>query len=775
MNSKKVVALVWLSCFAVQHLLADSGNLQGPSNPPPMNSVIRGRDEALRELNAERRREGYQPDPEGASPSASPGAPTFSGAFAFGGSGTVEIVGSASDAQGNSVVAGGFQGSVNFPGGPKLTSSADFDVFVAKFTPAGQTIWVRQARAAVGLQSGFSLDGALAVAIDASGNVYVGGGFVQSLIFVNGDGGPLVRLTSNGNAVNFEAFLAKYDSGGNLVWARGGAGGGTAPTHGLAGDINGVDALTVDSKGNLFAGGTARGSSFLGRAFDAPVSSTAVLAAIDPATGSVIWLNSLSASSGDNGVVAIASDSAGGVYGLGYAEASIAFTTASGQISLTGFSDSNAWWIARWDGSGNALWAKRPGQGALYFDGIAASSQGLVYIAGDVESAATIGGFTIAAPADFESVLVQYDSSGNPQWVRTFSSSGASYARDVAVDPSGNAYVTGEFFGSTSMGNSVSLTSEGHDDEFLGKYDRSGAPQWIRSLNSAGHDGAGYKGSADIPIAVNSSKVIYNVALNSIQLTSDFTGAAQLDSFTATAEGTNRFALVARIPSAGASIAGVVNAASYAVGTVTPNSYAAIFGSNLAASVGDAATFVSLTDAAGKQFNLTLILVSPGQVNFLVPGGVAVGAGTLRVTTGALQSATIPVSVATFAPGLFSANGNGQGAAAAQALVVAADGSFSFLPVAQCDASGCTTVTVPLAAGTRVYLVLYGTGVRGAKNVTVSIGGVQGMVLYAGAQGGYPGLDQINVLTPASLAGRGEVDIILTGDGAVSNAVRARF
>jgi uncharacterized protein (TIGR03437 family) len=207
---------------------------------------------------------------------------------------------------------------------------------------------------------------------------------------------------------------------------------------------------------------------------------------------------------------------------------------------------------------------------------------------------------------------------------------------------------------------------------------------------------------------------------------------------------------------------------------LTSNSYASLFGSNLANSDGIAGTSIVITDSAGNRSSETLVYTSAAQVNFLIPAGLAAGPATLALNT-AGQSASIGLSIANTAPGLFSADGTGQGAAAAQAEIVANNGSISYPPVAQCGANGCTTAIVPLAGGTKVYLILYGTGVRGAKNVTVSIGGTQGVVAYSGAQGTEAGLDQINVLVPQSLAGSGQVAVVLTADGVTSNAVDVRF
>ncbi len=64
---------------------------------------------------------------------------------------------------------------------------------------------------------------------------------------------------------------------------------------------------------------------------------------------------------------------------------------------------------------------------------------------------------------------------------------------------------------------------------------------------------------------------------------------------------------------------------------------------------------------------------------------------------------------------------------------------------------------------------LYGTGIRGAGMVQAFVAGQPALVQYAGAQGQYQGLDQVNVALPTSLAGMGEVSVYLVADGKVSN------
>ena len=94
---------------------------------------------------------------------------------------------------------------------------------------------------------------------------------------------------------------------------------------------------------------------------------------------------------------------------------------------------------------------------------------------------------------------------------------------------------------------------------------------------------------------------------------------------------------------------------------------------------------------------------------------------------------------------------------------------------AMATASNPSPSTWSIAATDQLFLVMYGTGIRGRSNlsaITALMGGASVDVLYAGPQNDFVGLDQINLPIPRSLAGRGNVDIVLTVDGKQSNTVR---
>jgi uncharacterized protein (TIGR03437 family) len=230
----------------------------------------------------------------------------------------------------------------------------------------------------------------------------------------------------------------------------------------------------------------------------------------------------------------------------------------------------------------------------------------------------------------------------------------------------------------------------------------------------------------------------------------------------------------------------VVSAASgYAV--LAPESIGSIFGTKFAtrtASTPSPAWPTSLggvqltvQDSAGTARPAPLAYVSPDEINFEVPAGIAMGNATLTLqrSAGSLDVGSVPIAAT--APALFSANGDGQGVAAATAVKVFIPTNLQApVTVFSCAQPGsCTSVPIQLGVDTPINISFYGTGIRGRKSladVSLTIGGVSAPVLYAGPQGTYPGLDQVDVALPLTLHGAGEVDVVLTVDGQTSNTVR---
>ena len=121
-------------------------------------------------------------------------------------------------------------------------------------------------------------------------------------------------------------------------------------------------------------------------------------------------------------------------------------------------------------------------------------------------------------------------------------------------------------------------------------------------------------------------------------------------------------------------------------------------------------------------------------------------------------------------PGLFSTTQNGRGLAAADVLRIKANGDRVYESI-----SNPINLSNP---ADKVFLQLYGTGLRGRSNlskVKAFLGGTPLVVDYIGSQNFFVGLDQINVQLPSSLAGRNRtLDLIVYVDGWNANTVQCR-
>lgn len=208
--------------------------------------------------------------------------------------------------------------------------------------------------------------------------------------------------------------------------------------------------------------------------------------------------------------------------GIGGATAQAVTTDASGNIYCTGYfnygltldnvtltSAGNAdILVKKTDAGGNVLWAKNfGGAGNDFGFDIAVDGSGNVYVAGTFRGTATIG-TTSMTSVDLDDILViKIDgSSGSVVWAKGFGTVGDDGAQGIAVDATGNIYITGYygnmFTGGSAVFGSTTLTSAGGRDAFVTKLNSVGDVQWAKSFGGAIAD-EGYS------IALNSAGDLY--------------------------------------------------------------------------------------------------------------------------------------------------------------------------------------------------------------------------------------------------------------------------
>lgn len=231
----------------------------------------------------------------------------------------------------------------------------------------------------------------------------------------------------------------------------------------------------------------------------------------------------------------------------------------------------------------------------------------------------------------------------------------------------------------------------------------------------------------------------------------------------------------------------VVSAASYKGDALAAEQIVVAFGTNLADSIVVANTLplpttlsgvsVKVRDSQNVERLAPLFFISPTQINFQIPAGMAAGAALFTVVKNGVSMSTGNAPIAAVAPSLFTADTSGRGLAAGQALRIKSGNVQSYEPLGRIDSQQGKFVPVEIDLGPttdQVFLILYGTGFRNRRDLSVvsaTIGGVATEVSFAGAQGGYAGLDQLNIRIPRSLSG-GEFDVAVSVDGKASNVVR---
>jgi uncharacterized protein (TIGR03437 family) len=181
---------------------------------------------------------------------------------------------------------------------------------------------------------------------------------------------------------------------------------------------------------------------------------------------------------------------------------------------------------------------------------------------------------------------------------------------------------------------------------------------------------------------------------------------------------------------------------------------------------------LEMVDSQGATRLAPLFYVSPNQINFQIPPGTSSGVAKILIFNGTDATISGTAQIQNVAPGLFTADGNGQGPVAGYGL--RGNPQLAF-PIFKCDANGCRTLPINVALDPPVYVVLFGTGFRSRSslgNVVVTMNGIQAQVSYAGPQPEFSGLDQFNISFPFSLAGTGEMDLLVSVDGIQANAVR---
>jgi gliding motility-associated-like protein len=351
------------------------------------------------------------------------------------------------DKDGNLILCGSFVGQQATFGSITLTNIYNTDskkYFVVKYSPAGDVIWARTT------PNTNNYCEVTAVAADKSGNIYAAGFFRDPTITLGS------YTITKSSVYNMDLFLLKYDSFGNVLWAKGIDGNGSELIKGLS----------TDPTGNVYITGYFNGTSI---SFDSQILNNAskdqtdVFIAKYSPNGNVLWAQRAGGIGSDSGN-SISVDKDGNAYVGGD------FTSATFQIGTKVISNPykmDKCFLAKYDASGNVIWARsstNTNTGGDKICSVVADGFGNVYGIGKFTSQTqSFGGNTLwnssynvynqpsYNPFDYpfdpptDGFMSKYDSNGNVIWLHNT----AEYVVDAGhvncVDKDGNMFFTGDF------------------------------------------------------------------------------------------------------------------------------------------------------------------------------------------------------------------------------------------------------------------------------------------------------------------------------------------
>lgn len=352
---------------------------------------------------------------------------------------------------------------------PGLTGTGNCEFFLTKFDKMGNAVWSKKG-------GGSLTDRGYGVIIDYTGNMVVAGHYMGIATF------DTVTRTGAGN---LDAFTAKYDTSGNILWFKDGKDLGQSSSRGIA----------YDNHGNTAVVGYYGSSSGPTITFDNIVLTTAgqrdIFLVKYNSDGVVQWgATAGGVKTGEEGK-AVACDANGNIYITGM----FVDTASFGNITLLGNGNSDIF-IAKYNPQGQIVWAKSAGgPNADVGYSIDVDKNGNIFVGGNIDSLAYFGSTTVHVNADSmtDAFVANYDADGNIKWVITVGGQDDDNCSRVIADAEGNCLVFGNFRSTTStgakFGNSLlTATSVGFDDIYFMKVSPTSEILWVKQAGGSDLD-----------------------------------------------------------------------------------------------------------------------------------------------------------------------------------------------------------------------------------------------------------------------------------------------
>jgi hypothetical protein len=373
-------------------------------------------------------------------------------------------IGIVCDDIGNVYLYGAYSTNCHFTSRTISVPSPSSAYFLAKFDSSGNIRWLKNVAIVDSIPLHLSTSG---IAIDKLGAVYVTGSFPNSSITI----GTATLPNADVSGSTFDIFAAKYDSVGNVLWAK--KFGGTSNEQ--------VEGISVTDAGDAYLAGfyyspaISFGSTTLINSLGGLDTPYIFLTKLD-GSGASLWANSVKGNKYDN-IGSLACDKRDNVYMAGgYNNSRITF----GTTALTSAGSGDAY-LVKYSAVGSLAYANTiGGNNTDYGYCVAVDSCEHAWICG-MMGAPGLGAYSIhigthvlnsPTGANDPFFLVEYDSAGTYLNSLTTQSGGEDQANAIAVDNQGNLYLSADYDVSSFTLGSTTLTlgSTAIENMYLAKY-----------------------------------------------------------------------------------------------------------------------------------------------------------------------------------------------------------------------------------------------------------------------------------------------------------------
>ena len=192
----------------------------------------------------------------------------------------------------------------------------------------------------------------------------------------------------------------------------------------------------------------------------------------------------------------VAVDGSGNVHVAGYFDNTVNF--GAGNVTSNGGEEV---FVTKYDAAGAHQWTTTfGGTGADQAQSVVVDGSGNVYVGGHFRNTVDFGAGNVTSAGNYDVFVTKLNAAGAHQWTTTFGGTDSEIFFELAVDGSGNVYTTGYFKGTVNFG-AGNVTSAGGKDVFVTKLNSAGAHQWTTTLGGtseqAGH-GVAVDGSGNV-------------------------------------------------------------------------------------------------------------------------------------------------------------------------------------------------------------------------------------------------------------------------------------